>query len=346
MIIPDNYNTFMYDKISFIPGTVAPYAEMQYTPLPGLLLVSGLRFDYYPELGYNGSILPEFWNYSNVKNRNGISGEPSVRFSARYEIDGRHTVKGSLGTYNQTPQPIGLSTHKTFGNPSAPASKARQITLGYEWKITDLVYADIHLYHNNQWDVPEYGVISDPLLMLSGGEIYDNGKGRMYGMELMVRHDQGGKMFWWASYSLSRSERYCRNENRWALYDSDQTHNLQVMFSYRLLKEWQVGSRFRLISGNPYSPISRSVYNTTRRLYIPEYGKKNSERNRPFCGLDIRVDKKFIFDNWMMSAYLDLQNITWLVYKSPEMVLYNFDYTKKYEISTPFIPSLGLRFEF
>lgn len=346
MIIPDNYNTFMYDKISIIPGTVAPYVETQYSPLPGLLLTSGLRYDYYPELGYRGSIIPEFWDYRKINNNKGISGEPSLRFGARYEVHDGHTVKGSLGTYNQSPQPIGLSTHKTFGNPSAPATKARQITCGYEWKINDLIYADIHLYHNHQWDIPDFEMINDPMMLLNGGDVYDDGKGRMYGMELMVRHDQSEKVFWWATYSLSRSERYYQNEKRWVLYDKDQTHNLQMMLSYRFPKEWQAGTRFRYISGNPYSPVEGSVFNATRRMYLPKYGDKNSERNRPFLGLDIRVDKRFVFDNWMMSVYLDLQNISWLVYRSPEIIMYNFDYTEKYEISTPFLPSFGVRFEF
>ena len=49
----------------------------------------------------------------------------------------------------------------------------------------------------------------------------------------------------------------------------------------------------------------------------------------PFFQLDIRVDKKIIYKNWIYSFYIDLQNISWLFYKSPEFEFYNYNYTDK-----------------
>ena len=60
----------------------------------------------------------------------------------------------------------------------------------------------------------------------------------------------------------------------------------------------------------------------------------------------MRIDKKFIFDRWMFSVYLDMQNVLVFLYQSPEFTVYNYDYTEKTTISMPFIPSLGIKAEF
>jgi hypothetical protein len=79
---------------------------------------------------------------------------------------------------------------------------------------------------------------------------------------------------------------------------------------------------------------------------MPLTGEENSLRNDPFFQLDLRIDKKFVFDRWMFSVYLDIQNVLVFVYASPEFTVYNYDYTEETAISQPFIPSLGLRAEF
>ena len=59
----------------------------------------------------------------------------------------------------------------------------------------------------------------------------------------------------------------------------------------------------------------------------------------------LRVDKRWDFDAWRLSAYLDVQN----VYNSQnvEGIVYNFDFTNRQFISgIPILPSIGLRGEF
>ena len=69
-----------------------------------------------------------------------------------------------------------------------------------------------------------------------------------------------------------------------------------------------------------------------------------SERNKDFIQLDIRVDRKWIFKDWILSAYLDVQNAT--NRKNIEDIEYNYDYTDSEFDSVPIIPTFGLKGEF
>ena len=345
-VFPNTDNTLLKDTMQENFGLIGPFAQVEYRPVPELLIIPGVRFDYYQELEYKGGIFPEFWDYDKFDNKKGISGEPSLRLSTRYELTEGHTVKAALGTYNQTPQPMGLVTHDTLGNPFLPATKARHIVAGYEWNITDLISADVQLYHNQQWDIPLFASTDDLLANPQGPRFLSDGKGRMYGLELLLRHNQSERLFGWIAYTLSRSERFNKEDKAWLLFDRDQTHNLQLILSYRLPREWQVGTRLRYVSGNPYSPVVDRIFDVTGRFYRPVFGQTNSARNDPFFQVDLRFDKRFVFNTWMMSAYIDLQNVMWFAYKSPEFTIYNYDYTDEISVSSPFIPSLGLRVDF
>jgi TonB family protein len=339
-------NTLLGINLTTDFGRVAPYADLELHPVPSLRITPGVRYDYYNELDYDGSLVPELWEYSSDRYRHGGPGEPSFRLSARYTLAGEHTVKASVGTYNQSPQPQGFATNATIGNPKLPATRARHIVAGYEHAFTDLDFLDVQLYHNQQWGIPLFASNADLLANPGGPRLLPDGKGRMYGLEVLLRHDNSERFFGWIAYTLARTERYNRAEKRYTLYDRDQTHNFQLVGSYRFAREWQAGTRIRYVSGNPLTPIVGNYFNMTDRFYVPVYGPENSERNDPFFQVDLRVDKKFVFDRWMFSAYLDVQNVLVFLYKSPEFTVYNYDYTEKTSISMPFIPSLGIRAEF
>lgn len=345
-IFPKPDKTFYRDTIKMNSGIISPFFQAEFSPVPSVTVSSGWRFDYYPELKYHGSLLPEFWNYR-YNNKIGLDGEPSLRFSAKYQINNKHTLTAAIGSYNQTPQPLGIATDKTFGNASFPATKARQFMLGYRCQINETVSADVQAYHNRQWDLPVLTGLDDWIWLNSTDTLFSGGgQGRMYGIEFFLRQDLNKRLFGWISYSLSKSERFRKKDNKFIPYDNDQTHNLQCVLHYRFPKKWQVGTRIRLVSGNPYTPIINSVYDATNRYYQPVKGKENSKRNEPFFQTDLRVEKMFLFDKWKLSAYMDLQNALWFMYKSPEMTVYNFDYTEKTTLYIPVIPSIGVKAEY
>jgi len=161
----------------------------------------------------------------------------------------------------------------------------------------------------------------------------------------VARHEQHGKFNGWLAYTLSRSQRRDSGETSYRLFQYDQTHILTAVGMVSLPRNWQVSSRFRLVSGNPQTPVTGSVFDSARAEYQPVYGPKLSSRDAMFYQLDIRLDKRWIYNGWMLNAYLDIQNIS--NHTNAEGTSYNADYTQSKTTSgIPIYPILGVRGEF
>src|SRR5205814_2537681 len=80
------------------------------------------------------------------------------------------------------------------------------------------------------------------------------GTGRIYGGELLLRQSVSKWFFGWISYTIMRSERKDCASCAWRLFDFDQTHVLVLAVHAYLPRGFEVGLRFRYITGNPYTP--------------------------------------------------------------------------------------------
>ena len=329
------------------------YTDLEFRPIERWLIVPGVRYDYYYELDYSGSVLPEFWDYGE-NFRKGPSGEPAFRLSTRFGLTDNHLLKGAIGTYSQSPEPFGQVIDSTWGDPNMPATKAAHFVLGYEWQITDLLSFDIAGYRNNQWKIPRMASNRDLASAQNIDDIkmyYNDELGKSRGIEIMLRHNQNEKFFGWIAYTLSQSKRKTphtatMSQDGWVNFSYDQTHNLQLLASFKLPRRWEVGGRFRYTTGNPTTPVIRTEYDLTNNSVWRYMGDFNSARLDPFVQFDFRAEKKWLFKKTTLTAYWDIQNLSYFIYKSPEITLYDNFYLEKQVISTPIIPSLGVRFDF
>ena len=104
---------------------------------------------------------------------------------------------------------------------------------------------------------------------------------------------------------------------------------------------WTLGARFTLTSGNPYRPVLMAQYDADRDRYTPIFSSTDA-RLATFHRLDVRLDKRWRFNTWMLDFYLDIQN----VYNAhnPEFMRYSYDYSVQGRgASLPFLPTMGLR---
>ena len=333
------------DTTDFIFGPYGAYAYLEWRPVRRLLIIPGLRYDYYPELHYAGSMLPEFRDY-HFANTTRFSGEPALRTTVRYQLTDDHTLKGSAGTYSQTPQPIGQAIHKDFGNPDLPATKGSQFVAGWEWAITELVNLDVQGYYNRQWDRPRTPVNRE----LSSALLVGNGKSRMEGLEFFLRHSQSDRFFGWIAYSLARSERYSYGERKWVLYDRDILSNLQVIASWRLPHNMELGFRARYTDGYPMTPVKGiDFYDATNFAYYPLYDEAQSARMAPYVGLDLRFEKKLIYKSLISTWYFEAINLAHILrfvkktngeplYEPPETDSYFYSYNYEFKNAISDIP--------
>ena len=175
---------------------------------------------------------------------------------------------------------------------------------------------------------------------------YNNdGVGRAYGIELIARHEFSHNFTGWLAYTLSRSDRRDSGDSDYRLFDFDQTHILNVLGTYTLPRNWSVGGRFRFVTGNPTTPVVGSVFNSSRDEYDPVYGGVNSARIPAFHQLDLRVDKRWVYQSWMLDFYLDMQNL--YNRANPEGQGYNYNFSKtQVQQGLPILPILGVRADF
>ncbi|MGM0443329.1 MAG: TonB-dependent receptor domain-containing protein, partial [Fibrobacterota bacterium] len=293
------------DTIQDKYGMIGVYANCEIRPNDRLLIIPGLRYDYYRELIHEGSLLPEFADYD-FDNTVDISGDPSLRISTRYQLKEDHTLKAAVGNYNQTPKPDGQAIHPDWGNPHLPTTKAAHYVAGWEWGLTDLIFMDLQGFYNTQWDIPRLQDNSEITNEQGAGDLFVADKeGRTFGMELMLRHNQGERFFGWLAYTLSRSERWDNIKEEYVLFDKDQTHNFQILGSWRLKKNWEVGGRVVYVTGNPDSPRYVSGEYINGKSINIATGPENSIRQDPFFRVDARVEKKYVTKRLMVTAYLD-----------------------------------------
>jgi len=111
--------------------------------------------------------------------------------------------------------------------------------------------------------------------------------------------------------------------------------------SVRLGAGFETGLRLRLVSGYPNTPIVGSLYNANASQYEPITGSHFSGRNPPFFQLDFRVEKVWTFQKWLLSLYIDIQNITNRA--NTEFITWDYRFREAFNVQgMPFFLSLGL----
>jgi TonB family protein len=308
----------------------AVYVEAELQPTDRWRIVPGFRLDYA---------------------RDTRSLDPNPRINSRYDIvkggtspNGewrrRTTVKGGVGEYTQPPQFD--QTDVVFGTPGLLSNRSIHYSVGVEQEITKHLEVGVEGFYKDLSRLVAGGF--DP----NGPRYTNQGTGTVMGLETLIKYKSDKRFFGWIAYTLSKSMRRDYPEGREYHIPYDQTHNLTVLGSYRLGRGWEFGSRFRLVSGNMYTPLMTglpALYAASAGTYTPLEGQLFSQRLPLFHQLDIRVDKRWQFRNWEFGAYLDVYNA--YNHASVEGVAYDYRYAKSsYMTGLPFLPSVGVRGQF
>jgi TonB family protein len=298
------------------------YAQAEVTPLKGLKLMPGVRADYTRDT--------DEWT---------VDPRLGVRYDL-YPSELRTTIKGGIGVYHKAPE--AYESIEPFGTPGIGSERALQYSLGFEQELSRPLEVSIEGFYK---DLDQLAVSSPDAASESGRTYANSGIGRAYGAELLLRYKPIGRFFGWLAYTLSKSERRDSPEQAWETFDFDQTHILTALGSYKLGRGWQIGARFRYITGRPYTPNIGGVVDYDAGAYSPiESPEKYSTRLPARHQLDLRVDKEWAFKSWKLAAYLDVQNV--YNRENAEDIGYNYDFSQRDTVpGLPILPILGLRGE-
>ena len=129
-----------------------------------------------------------------------------------------------------------------------------------------------------------------------------DGVGRSYGAQLLLRAAPWHGLSGWLSYTGGRSERRDHPTSAWRLFDYDQTHILTLLGEYAF-RRWSFGARFRWATGFPRTPVVGSYFDARDDRYDPLFGAQNGIRIADFVQLDVRAEYAFV---WSRAALAPL----------------------------------------
>jgi hypothetical protein len=321
------------------------WVEAQLDPGAGFKIIPGFRFervDFSHTQGYE--YLP--------------------RLNVRWALNDDVTFKAAVGLYEKLPEPQYFLP--SAGNPYLGTERATQYITGYEQKFSEAINLDIQGFYTDRTHLRQD---SSAVVATANGvrsEVYDNGgRGHTAGMQLLLRHNllPNSHFFGWVSYTLSRSVvtdtnvgffvrdgnandgllRQQRN-SRTYLSNFDQTHILTVVGQWTLPKNWQAGFRFRLTSGNPYTPLNlgRTGFDADRGTYFvnTDIVGKNSGRLPAFHQLDIRIDRSWTYSLVRFGFAFEILNV--YNHRNTEQYSYDYRFRGVAPLRTiPFLPNFG-----
>ena len=205
----------------------------------------------------------------------------------------------------------------------------------------------------NGWSAEATGFLREqnnatPVFIQSSVVPFDT-KDRTLGLELLLRKRLIRRLYGWVTYTLMWSQILYEDTPpgftpRRRPSDFDQRHNLILLASYVLPRDWRIGARFRLVSGYPYTPVIGSIA-LQGGQYGAILGNRNTARLAPFHQLDLRVDKRWVARRAIITGYLDIQNV--YNAQNAEAVVYSADYREQVGVvGVPIFPSLGIRVDY
>jgi hypothetical protein len=305
-------------SISYNPDMTekpAIFLQTTFRPIPIVSLSAGVRYDYF---AFN-------------KERN-----ISPRISAALHLTEKTSLNAAYGVFYQTPAAYQIALDPM--NQLLKSSRADHYIFGIEHRLGDDSKATMEVYHKELINVI---IGSDTSSILS-----NSGSGYAEGIEFSIQKKLTDGIVGSASYTYSVSQR--RDAGSLPLYDFefDRPHIFNLLMGMELGNGWQMGAKFQYASGNPYTPVVGVV--KKGGVYYVVDGAVNSTRYPDYHKLDFRVDKKFYFDSWNLTVYLDL----WNIYNRTNVLAYSYKVDANGVLSTTtrldfgILPIVGITAQF
>ncbi|MEO7108916.1 MAG: TonB family protein, partial [Polyangiaceae bacterium] len=221
------------------------------------------------------------------------------RIAARLRIAPKLSIFASGGIYHQAPEPEDLSA--VFGTPALGLTKATHVSGGETLHITPTLTGEVTVFYKWMSNLTVRSRLTDPVLAQS---LVQDGEGRSYGAQFLLRQEMWKGFFGWVSYTLSRSERRYVGDTSYRLFDYDQPHVVAVVASQEVGR-WTFGARFRYASGYPRTPVIGSYYDARDDDYQPVFGSQNTLRIPAFYQLDLKIERVVPLGRTRLVVFVD-----------------------------------------
>ncbi len=265
----------------------------------------------------------DFSDYSNEM-KNPLK-QLAPRMSLSYALTKKWSANFNVGRYSQLPAYTVLGYRNNVGelvNQSNEVTyiSADHLVAGLEYNPTTYSKVTLESFYKKYQNYPFLLTDSISLANLGGDfgvigsePVNSSSQGRSYGVELLIQQKLSSSIYGIISYTWVKSEFMDKNE-KYLPSAWDNQHLLNITAGKKFKKNWEVGLKFRMLGGAPYTPYNKevssliSVWDVTQQGVL-DWNRLNENRNANAHGLDIRVDKKWFFKKWALNAYFDVQNV-------------------------------------
>lgn len=297
----------------------AVYVNNNFNVSEKLTLDYGLRLSVYTLLGGNTyNIYDKGIKTDSIVLSKGSLGKTyynlEPRLTANYRLNDVSSLKAG---YARNTQHLHLLSNSTSSNPTdqwignsynIKPEIADQYSLGYSRNFNNNKYEfGAEVYYKNMQNQVDYKDAADINTAPDVESELLYGKGRAYGLELIVKKKEG-KFTGWVSYTLSKTERLIEgiNNNNWYNAKQDRTNDLSIVGIYQLSPRWSLSGVFVYNTGNAVT-FPTGKYNLDGQT-VWQYGDRNANRMPANHRLDLSATyekaKKGRFESsWNFSLY-------------------------------------------
>ncbi len=279
----------------------ALYFTHDYTPTPRFTFRAGLRLSCFQNIGAEDFYVIDPIGYFVKDTLHYGKGEvfnteinPEPRVAAMYQLDEHSSVKAS---YSRTVQYAQVASSATGGlpfdvwfpvSPNVKPQKCDQFAVGYFRNfLNDAIETSVEVYYKNMKNVIDFkdNAITYGYLLLDGE--LRTGKGRSYGVELLVRKNIG-KFTGWISYTYSRSFRTIEGISHSKEYRSpyDRPHNFVIVANYDVTPRISLAANWIYNTGQPVT-FPCGQYTINGLTYAVYNGYRNESRYPDYHRLDL-----------------------------------------------------------
>lgn len=284
---------------------------------PWFSLEGGVRMNIFSALnGHSFTQLVDYYNPDIEQGENGIAKtyitvEP--RLSMKFNVAENHAVKAGLTSSSQNLHAIRTSANTfpfdryAITSASVKPEQAWLYSLGYTGTSDSSMWEwSAEGYYKNMRNVYDYRSGVTIFTDINLENLILSGKGRSYGLELMLRKNSG-RLTGWVSYTLSKTQTKTNgiNEGRWYDASNDRRHDLNVVAMFDLTDRWSLSASFLFASGQALSVPDAKYQLGGETFYY--YSRRNNYRTPATHRLDIsanykHVGKKFTYE-WTIGIY-------------------------------------------
>jgi hypothetical protein len=342
----------------------AAYLSHEMKATDRLILKYGLRYSLFQNIS-NGEAL-DYLNHYEVgyvkSHKRGTVYHYQHRLEPRagitYLFNNENSVKAA---YSRTVQYIQLASNSAAGSPldvwfqasqNVKPQLSDQFSTGYFRNFAEDKYEfSAEIYYKNLKDVVDFKDHAELLGNTNMEQELRFGKGRAYGLELMLRKNTG-TFTGWVSYTYANSRRQIDeiNGNKWYRSPYDKPHNISVVASYEISRKWSLGANWVYTSGTPVTyPTGKYLIEGS---YMPYYSGRNEYRYPAYHRLDLSATVQLSKPESKFHSELNFSLYNAYGRKNPWTVLFTQDdeqpdltYAEKMYLFT-FIPSVTWNFTF